>query len=115
MLPNTANCCICQHPVSTANVPSKDALSYCGDCGRPTCGDHREDTGAERCSDCAAKNNAKSTPSPYYMVVYFAPGIGTPEWFDSLGDLQKCIASCLETDTPFKVGHEFRSTLRQPR
>jgi hypothetical protein len=47
-----AECHICGHQVSTADVPSKDAMEYCGDCGKPTCGDHREDGAAARCTEC---------------------------------------------------------------
>lgn len=53
-----AFCCICGRQVSTADVPNEYALEYCGDCGRPTCGDHREDSSAARCEECHAEYSA---------------------------------------------------------
>lgn len=51
-------CCICDHEVSTRDDAGRMALEYCGDCRRPTCHDHREDTLASRCDECHAEYSA---------------------------------------------------------
>ncbi len=46
-----ANCHICGIEVST-HPDAPYSLSYCGDCARPTCEDHRDNTSGEICSLC---------------------------------------------------------------
>lgn len=47
-------CKVCGTKVSTGDVDSKHALAYCGDCNGVTCGDHRDDSKAQRCTACVA-------------------------------------------------------------
>ncbi len=47
-----AFCCICEHEVSTHDDAGQLSLEYCGDCGRPTCCDHRTADSASRCDEC---------------------------------------------------------------
>ena len=50
-----AECCICGFTVTTHPDDSQGGLAYCGDCGKPTCRAHRDDTQAQRCHRCAGK------------------------------------------------------------
>jgi hypothetical protein len=46
-------CAFCSSVCST-HPDAANPLTYCGDCGRVACPDHRVDDAADRCVDCAA-------------------------------------------------------------
>jgi hypothetical protein len=46
-------CAFCNADCST-HPDAGNPLSCCGDCGKPTCPDHRVEDDAERCVDCAS-------------------------------------------------------------
>jgi hypothetical protein len=46
-------CWLCGSDCST-HPDAANPLACCGDCGRPTCPDHRVDDHAQRCNACAA-------------------------------------------------------------
>lgn len=46
-------CAFCALDCST-HPDAGNPLSFCGDCGRVTCPDHRVDDMAERCVECAS-------------------------------------------------------------
>jgi hypothetical protein len=46
-------CHLCGADCST-HPDAANPLACCGDCGRPTCPDHRVDDDAQRCNACAA-------------------------------------------------------------
>lgn len=52
-----AECCICGFTVTTHPDDSQGGLAFCGDCGKPTCAAHRDDSQAQRCHRCAGKLN----------------------------------------------------------
>jgi hypothetical protein len=45
-------CHVCKASVSTHDDAGQLSLAYCGDCGKPTCADHRDETSASRCTNC---------------------------------------------------------------
>lgn len=47
-------CAICGVDCST-HPDAGNPLALCGDCGLPTCPDHRVQDQADRCVDCASK------------------------------------------------------------
>jgi len=53
--PPVRRCHVCRVELSLHPDAGHLALSYCGDCGKPTCGDHRDETSAARCSTCRAR------------------------------------------------------------
>lgn len=46
-------CHLCNADCST-HPDAGNPLEFCGDCGKPTCPDHRVDDAAARCNACAA-------------------------------------------------------------
>ena len=49
-------CSCCGTMTSTHPEAGQLALAHCGDCGGVTCGDCREESGAQRCSRCSSKD-----------------------------------------------------------
>jgi hypothetical protein len=64
----TGECHVCARPVTTGEVSSQDALSYCGDCGKVTCGDHRTEGLAERCTACARTAEVETHDIPSLLA-----------------------------------------------
>ena len=48
-------CHVCNDPVSTHDHAGALSLDYCGDCGKPTCSDHRSDDRSSKCTKCQTK------------------------------------------------------------
>jgi hypothetical protein len=53
-------CHMCGADCST-HPDAGNPLACCGDCGKPTCPDHRVDDSAQRCNECAAVHYAYVT------------------------------------------------------
>ena len=51
-----APCHICGTTVCT-HPEAGNTLEYCGDCGKVTCLEHREEGGASRCTNCQSIYN----------------------------------------------------------
>jgi len=58
-----AACHLCGVDCST-HPDAGNPLARCGDCGRPTCPDHRVDDAAMRCNECAATFYATEPTAP---------------------------------------------------
>lgn len=55
-------CHICQRLLSTHSDAGVDALSYCGDCGKATCAEHRDESRASRCQACCKRKKLPFVP-----------------------------------------------------
>lgn len=50
--PPIHKCHVCRVELSLHDDAGQLALAFCGDCGKPTCGDHRDESSAQRCTKC---------------------------------------------------------------
>ena len=48
-------CSVCGDEVSEHPDSGQQSLAYCGDCGRPTCANCRDESSAQRCKTCTSK------------------------------------------------------------
>lgn len=73
------HCHICAHPVSTADVPCKDAKDSCSDCFASTCGDHRVYVrNAPVCMVCMAKRSEQKVAFDHSQNMIIANNSGIP-------------------------------------
>jgi hypothetical protein len=58
-------CHICKSHVST-HPDAGMSLEFCGDCGKPTCPEHRDETLAARCTVCQGRHKAAVEPDAIF-------------------------------------------------
>ncbi len=84
-------CCVCGVDATSHPDDAHGGLAHCGDCGRPTWGEHRDESQAQRCPACEARQaetEAPDFPSLLAAVRHVRAIVRNGDFLFTIGELE---------------------------